>query len=49
LTNVLFCCEKTGIYTFPVSSHLSEINLNFWVVQAIEIKQSKKGFAEVKK
>ena len=41
LTTVLFCCENTGIYTFPLSSHLSEINLDFWVVPAIEIKRSK--------
>lgn len=41
LTTVLFCCENTGVYTFPLSSYLSENNLDFWVVPAIEIKRSK--------
>jgi transposase len=41
LSTVLFCCENTGVYTFPLSSSLSESNLDFWVVPAIEIKQSK--------
>ncbi|MGQ7944601.1 IS110 family transposase [Flavobacterium sp. WC2509] len=41
LTAVLFCCENTGVYTFPLSSCLSESNLDFWVVPAIEIKRSK--------
>lgn len=39
--NVLFCCENTGVYTFPLSSYLSETNLDCWVVPAIEIKRSK--------
>jgi len=41
LTTVLFCCENTGVYTFPLSSHLSDENLDYWVVPAIEIKRSK--------
>jgi transposase len=41
LTAVLFCCENTGVYTFPLSSYLSENDLDFWVVPAIEIKRSK--------
>ena len=41
LTTVLFCWEHTGIYTFPLSSYLTESNLDFWVVPAIEIKRSK--------
>lgn len=41
LTTVLFCCENTGVYTFPLSSYLSESNLDFWIVPAIEIKRSK--------
>lgn len=41
LSSVLFCCENTGVYTFPLSSSLSESNLDFWVVPAIEIKRSK--------
>ena len=41
LTTVLFCSENTGVYTFPLSSYLSENNVDFWVVPAIEIKRSK--------
>ena len=41
LTTVLFCCENTGVYTFVLSSCLSENNLDYWVVPAIEIKRSK--------
>ena len=41
LSSVLFCCENTGVYTFPLSSHLSEKKLDYWVVPAIEIKNSK--------
>ena len=29
LTTALFCCENTGVYTFPLSCHLSESNLDF--------------------
>lgn len=38
---VLFCCENTGVYTFPLSIYFSEKNLNYWIVPAIEIKRSK--------
>lgn len=38
---VLFCCENTGVYTYPLSTYLSEKNLDYWVVPAIEIKRSK--------
>jgi transposase len=41
LTAVLFCFENTGVYTFPLSSCLSENNLDFWIVPALEIKRSK--------
>lgn len=41
LSKVLFCCENTGVYTFPLSSYLSENKLDYWVVPAIEIKRSK--------
>lgn len=41
LTTVLFCCENTGVYTFPFSSHLSDEKLDYWIVPAIEIKRSK--------
>ncbi|WP_426095583.1 IS110 family transposase [Flavobacterium sp. DSR2-3-3] len=40
LTTVLFCCENTGVYTFPLSSHLSDEKLDYWIVHAIEIKRS---------
>ena len=41
LSTVLFCCENTGVYTFPLSSYLSENKLDLWIVPAIEIKRSK--------
>lgn len=41
LETVLFCCENTGVYTFPVSIVLSESKLDYWIVPAIEIKRSK--------
>ena len=41
LSTVLFCCENTGVYTFPLSSYLSENELDYWIVPAIEIKRSK--------
>lgn len=40
-TTVLFCCENTGVYTFPLSSYLSDKKLDCWIVPAIEIKRSK--------
>lgn len=41
LSTVLFCCENTGVYTFPLSHYLSVAGLDCWVVPAIEIKRSK--------
>ena len=41
LSQTLFCCENTGIYTNLISSFLTELNLDLWVVPAIEIKKSK--------
>jgi transposase len=41
LETTLFCCENTGVYTFPLSAYLSEKKCNYWVVPAIEIKRSK--------
>ena len=41
LTTVLICCENTGVYTFPLSNHLSDEKLDYWIVPAIEIKRSK--------
>ncbi|WP_269235030.1 transposase [Flavobacterium flavigenum] len=37
----LFCCENTGVYTNHLSSVLVKINLDLWIVPAIEIKKSK--------
>lgn len=37
----LFCCENTGIYTNHISSVLMKLNLDLWIVPAIEIKKSK--------
>jgi transposase len=41
LTSTLFCCENTGVYTYPLSIYLCEKSLDYWVVPAIEIKRSK--------
>lgn len=41
LSNVLFCFEDTGVYSMPLSCFLSENNLNYWMIPAIEIKRSK--------
>lgn len=41
LTTTLFCCENTGVYTFPLSAYFSEKHLDYCIVPAIEIKRSK--------
>jgi transposase len=41
LETTLFCCENTGVYTFPLSAYLSEKKYDYWIVPAIEIKRSK--------
>ena len=41
LTSTLFCCENTGVYTYPLSIYLCKKGLDYWVVPAIEIKRSK--------
>ena len=41
LSQVLFCCENTDIYTNHLSFTLLESGLDVWVVPAIEIKRSK--------
>lgn len=41
LADCLFCFENTGIYGMPLSFYLSEINADYWVVPALEIKRSK--------
>ena len=41
LSATLFCCENTGVYTFPLSSYLSRKGFDYCIVPAIEIKRSK--------
>lgn len=41
LNQILFCFEDTGVYSMPLSCYLSENNLNYWMIPAIEIKRSK--------
>ena len=41
LTQLLFCCENTGVYTNHLSYTLLGLELDLWVVPAIEIKRSK--------
>lgn len=41
LIQTLFCCENTGIYTNHLSFMLSELELDLWIVPAVEIKRSK--------
>ena len=38
---ILFCCENTGVYTNHLSFTLLGLELDVWVVPAIEIKRSK--------
>lgn len=39
--STLFCCENTGVYTNHLSGVLVKLNLDLWIVPAIEIKKSK--------
>lgn len=41
MEHTLFCFENTGVYSVPLSSYLSSVNIDHWVVPAIEIKRSK--------
>lgn len=41
LSQVLFCCENTGVYTNHLSYTLLGLELDLWIVPAIEIKRSK--------
>jgi transposase len=41
LKQMLFCCENTGVYTNHLSYTLSNLELDLWIVPAIEIKRSK--------
>lgn len=40
LDQVLFCCEHTGIYSYPLSKYLSEKHHNFAIISGLEIKRS---------
>lgn len=41
VNDCLFCFENTGIYSMPLSYHLSKIKAHFWLENALEIKRSK--------
>ena len=41
LNKTLFCCENTGIYTNHLSFVLPDLELDLWIVPAVEIKRSK--------
>jgi transposase len=41
ITQTLFCCENTGVYTNHLSSVSVILKLDLWIVPAIEIKRSK--------
>lgn len=38
---LLFCCENTGVYSNHLIQTLTELCLDLWVVDALEIKRSK--------
>ncbi len=41
VNQILFCCENTGVYTNHLSYNLLSLELDLWIVPAIEIKRSK--------
>ena len=41
VNQILFCCENTGVYTNHLSYTLLDLELDLWIVPAIEIKRSK--------
>jgi len=41
LQQMLFCFEDTGIYSLPLAYYLSDNQISYWQVPAIEIKRSK--------
>ena len=47
LGNTLFCCENTGIYTYPLASYLHENSYKLWVENPISIVKSQ-GFVRGK-
>ena len=40
-SQLLFCCENTGVYSNHLIHTLTELGLDLWVVDALEIKRSK--------
>ncbi len=40
-SDVLFCLENTGVYSMPLCYWLQEMEVDYWVVPALEIKRSK--------
>lgn len=41
IKNCLFCFENTGIYSMPLSYVLSNLNIDYWIINPLEIKRSK--------
>ena len=41
INDCLFCFENTGVYSMPLSYCLSTMEINYWIVNALEIKRSK--------
>ncbi len=41
MQQTLWCFENTGVYSIPLSSYLTSVNIDHWVVPAMEIKRSK--------
>ena len=41
LKSTLFSFEDTGVYSLPLCFFLSKVQLNYWMIPAIEIKRSK--------
>lgn len=41
IEHTLFCFENTGVYSMSLSYVLSEMGIDYWVVNALEIKRSK--------
>lgn len=41
IKHTLFCFENTGVYSMSLSYVLSKLGIDYWVVNALEIKRSK--------
>ena len=40
LSNTLFCCENTGIYSVVLANSLHQYNCNLWIENAVTIIKS---------